>query len=136
MNMFMCKYGNVEYYSDEMYGCCGVRIISGVKFEIPPINRRWGSPEIPGYREKLYKEFNKFLRSGAYEYHDDENKLIMSDAVNGEKGLKFPSIYEMCKTTRWRMGKPTYNRNSGRKVVMFETDLYQAKSDEARNTRS
>lgn len=115
---FRTENGAIYYYDTQLPGCCGIVVISGVKF---------GNIK-EGMKEVFYKEVEKHLRfyskskEGGTDYNMDRGAIMMSDAVNGEYGQGEqgrPYIYGMCKYLGWETSSEYYNPRSGNKVVTF-----------------
>lgn len=120
--LFSCEYGEVSYFRYDLQGNCGIQLVYNVGFFIKTKQNgsMWLNP-IAGYRRKLYKAFQKHLIEELKDYK--RNKVIMTDAINGESGRRYPSIYGFCRANKWHEGQHTFNQNSNHYIVVFEYSL-------------
>ena len=135
MSDFEGKWGGVNYYIEDLAGCCGVSVVYDVVFH--PKGRDNSNTH------KLYDEFMEFLKSKT---HEDKmwqqrdwatgerygkpvlsdtwvpNKIIMSDRVFPEAKPK--SIQAFCEYHDWIGGTVTKNpRHRGHNIRVWEYDV-------------
>jgi len=103
------KYGTVHAKVTMLPGCCGVAVVYDVGFF--PHNR---DCEYKFARNKLYKEFDTYLRTSNSPYHLDRSKIIMSDYVGGE----IDTFVKYVKT--WKISAANSNGKSGNKIRTYE----------------
>lgn len=105
--------GSVQMYVDKMPGCCGVAVVHTV---------RWVGVK---NKQKLYEEYNNFLKTATNPFQLDRCKIVMTDNDSPDKN---PSIYDFCTTMGWMEGEHTPNKKSGNKVVLFELNRQTSRS--------
>ncbi len=94
--------------------CCGVGLVHGLSKSI-------STSLLPESEQKkvLRGLSDRILRR----YRNTWGKIIVLDAIGGECGRSYPSLWKMVNTDKktWRRaGKPVHNPNSGNTVQMWE----------------
>ncbi len=104
---------------------CGVLILTGLAIRKKGSANRFryvgdsfnGGKNVNGTKEEIkevYIAFLKFLQ-GMNVY--DRRTLLFTDAVGGEHGDNYPSLYELAKVLDLPLSHESYNVNSGNKIV-------------------
>jgi len=104
---FKSKHGIVHAFVCMLPGCCGIAVVYNVEF----FPDGWVDEK---YRNKLYKDFDNYLKTSDSPYHLDRSKIIMSDYVGGE----IDRFVKYVKT--WKISEANYNGKSSNKIRTYE----------------
>lgn len=116
--------GQVRARAQMMPGCCGVALVYDVSFYIWRKNSSAGRNRLTyvesgqHYRypqiKKLYKEFDKFIRTSPEPYDLNRARVVMADQHNGD-------IDRMVRYVGgWDIGKKIYNSKSYHYTYTYE----------------
>ena len=131
----MGKEYKLVYSVDMLPSCCGMSLVhgldcSGVAFstesdqvEVLSAFSKFLTRDKKGLERERYYTFSEQQRQSELDpVNIRRSKLIVADAVGGERGESTPSLWKMCVTnSEWeQVGTPVKNSNSTNHVVLFE----------------
>ncbi len=99
---------------EQVPNCCGAATVHG-------FSKNFNNSLLPESEQK--KALRGLSDKILHMYRNTWGKIIVLDAIGGECGRSYPSLWKMVNTDKktWRRaGKPVYNPNSGNRIQMWE----------------
>lgn len=121
ISRFSCQEGEVSFTLNNIPGCCGISVLTGVNF--------YPRKETKKAKEELYDAFQTALLS---QYNDSYGwrvaKLVMSDTEH-PVNTATPSMWDFAMYADWYHGTATPNPKTGRTLMLFEMDRKAVQRD-------
>jgi len=124
INKFKTEDGVVQYYVDQLDGCCGIGVIHDVTFIIKGNTQRF----FKAFNAHLHRPVPKVKRVGwdyVYDNEDDREAISMGENGFNELGYRMllmtdrlnnpytESISKFCKTMKWELISKSKSRMYG-----------------------